>query len=383
MGRPAPAPQRHCCRRAASSINGEPTENRLVTAQKGTLKVVLEVTRTRGAFGLSGTRRLGDRPAARCLAADPRASRCRSIRCSAPRRSTSGAIRGGEAPNVVAPHARAELLVRLVGPDERDARGDRGGGRRPESSVTFIPGLPPARAAGAAGLAVNDRRVCVGPGVHGSWGTCYQLGPGSIHVAHTPDEQISKAELREGAALYVRLVRTLLTNACSEAPTSRAILAAGCRRAHSRARAGGAHGPVPPVVGRRPGVATVAGDRTVRRTTRSTAVRRSPPSAPVPRRRASRAAAGDGAASRSRRRHRSLRPPPATCRAPSRHRPAPATPMPCLRVAKRDRRDSGHAVVHERRTCRRYVQVLPASSVRKTRRTRFACGDPAMLGCPR
>jgi acetylornithine deacetylase len=46
--------------------------------------------------------------------------------------------------------------------------------------------------------------------VHGSWGTCYQLGPGSIHVAHTNDEMISKAELREGVAMYVRLARELL-----------------------------------------------------------------------------------------------------------------------------------------------------------------------------
>ncbi len=47
---------------------------------------------------------------------------------------------------------------------------------------------------------------------HGSWGTCYQLGPGSIHVAHTPDEQITKADLYAGTALYVRLARELLRN---------------------------------------------------------------------------------------------------------------------------------------------------------------------------
>jgi acetylornithine deacetylase len=42
------------------------------------------------------------------------------------------------------------------------------------------------------------------------WGTPLLFGPGSIHVAHTPDERISLKELRESVATYVRLVRTLL-----------------------------------------------------------------------------------------------------------------------------------------------------------------------------
>jgi acetylornithine deacetylase/succinyl-diaminopimelate desuccinylase-like protein len=37
------------------------------------------------------------------------------------------------------------------------------------------------------------------------------IGPGSIFDAHTPGEKISKAELMEGANLYERLVRKLLS----------------------------------------------------------------------------------------------------------------------------------------------------------------------------
>jgi acetylornithine deacetylase len=44
------------------------------------------------------------------------------------------------------------------------------------------------------------------------WGTPLLFGPGSIHVAHTPDERIALRELRESVDIYVRLVRTLLAS---------------------------------------------------------------------------------------------------------------------------------------------------------------------------
>jgi acetylornithine deacetylase len=37
------------------------------------------------------------------------------------------------------------------------------------------------------------------------------VGPGSILDAHTPDERISKKELRDGVDIYERLVRILLS----------------------------------------------------------------------------------------------------------------------------------------------------------------------------
>jgi len=42
------------------------------------------------------------------------------------------------------------------------------------------------------------------------WGKPLLFGPGSIHVAHTPDEHIEVAELRQSVDAYVRLVRSLL-----------------------------------------------------------------------------------------------------------------------------------------------------------------------------
>ena len=48
-----------------------------------------------------------------------------------------------------------------------------------------------------------------------SWGEGYQLGPGTIKVAHTAQEHIRKADLLRGVELYVRLATDLLAR---EAP---------------------------------------------------------------------------------------------------------------------------------------------------------------------
>jgi acetylornithine deacetylase len=42
------------------------------------------------------------------------------------------------------------------------------------------------------------------------WGERYQLGPGSIRVAHTEREHLLKADLAEGVRLYVKLAMELL-----------------------------------------------------------------------------------------------------------------------------------------------------------------------------
>ena len=44
-----------------------------------------------------------------------------------------------------------------------------------------------------------------------NWGEPFLLGPGSIHVAHTPDEHIRKSELLECVDLYVQLAKQLVT----------------------------------------------------------------------------------------------------------------------------------------------------------------------------
>jgi acetylornithine deacetylase len=189
-------------------INGEPTGNQLVTAQKGTLKVVLDVT---GRAAHSGYPALGDSAIDRLLDA---LQRIRALPLPTdpilgPSTLNIGRINGGEAPNVIAPHARAELLVRLVGPADttKAAIADAASAG---VSVTFIDGLPPAQAPSLPGWPSISVAFASDLAVHGAWGTCYQLGPGTIHVAHTADEQIAKDELREGVRCYIALARQLL-----------------------------------------------------------------------------------------------------------------------------------------------------------------------------
>jgi acetylornithine deacetylase len=43
-----------------------------------------------------------------------------------------------------------------------------------------------------------------------NWGEPLLLGPGSIHVAHTPHEKLAKNELLEAVDLYVKVAKKLL-----------------------------------------------------------------------------------------------------------------------------------------------------------------------------
>ncbi len=43
-----------------------------------------------------------------------------------------------------------------------------------------------------------------------NWGEPLLLGPGTIHVAHTPFEKLAKKELLEAVELYVKVAKQLL-----------------------------------------------------------------------------------------------------------------------------------------------------------------------------
>ena len=48
------------------------------------------------------------------------------------------------------------------------------------------------------------------PAFGGAWGQPYLLGPGTIHVAHTSEERVPKAQLVEAVEIYRSMVRQLL-----------------------------------------------------------------------------------------------------------------------------------------------------------------------------
>jgi acetylornithine deacetylase len=51
------------------------------------------------------------------------------------------------------------------------------------------------------------------PAFGGAWGEPFLIGPGSIHVAHTLEERVEKAQLSEAVGIYQRMVKELCKRA--------------------------------------------------------------------------------------------------------------------------------------------------------------------------
>jgi len=192
-------------------INGEPTENRLSIGQKGSMRVDLEAAgrAAHSAYpeeGVSAIAALLDtieRIRRMPLPVDP---------LLGPSTLNLGLIRGGVAPNVIPPAASAQLLVRTVepsGPLKESIRALLS----PGVSVTFPVELPFYKG-GTAPSGWDTTVVSYASDLPflSSWGERYQLGPGSIRVAHTSHEHIRKADLLRGIELYVRLASDLLAS---------------------------------------------------------------------------------------------------------------------------------------------------------------------------
>ncbi|MGA6954455.1 MAG: peptidase dimerization domain-containing protein, partial [Candidatus Acidiferrales bacterium] len=121
-----------------------------------------------------------------------------------------GVISGGQAPNVIADSARAEIAIRLVndGDDIRAAIQRVAAGRvAARELVSILPmrfqsfdGLPSTIVAYTTDVPAFDN----------AWGQPFLLGPGSIHVAHTSEERVAKKELLAAVEIYERMVKQLL-----------------------------------------------------------------------------------------------------------------------------------------------------------------------------
>ena len=102
-------------------VNGEPTENHIALASKGTLRV--EVTAT-GRMAHSAYPELGESAIDKLI---PALTRLRAMPLPSdpeigPCTLNIGLIEGGRAPNVIPDYAHADLLYRLVGPSAPDYR---------------------------------------------------------------------------------------------------------------------------------------------------------------------------------------------------------------------------------------------------------------------
>ena len=189
-------------------INGEPTDNRLALASKGCLRVEIFAD---GRMAHSAYPELGESAIDKLVAALADISKLELPVVEGIGESTLnvGLISGGRAPNVIADKAEAHLLIRLVGPSEatKAAIIKAVDGR---ARVEFSLELPFVQMRRVGKLPTMVAKFTTDIPSLTEWGEPFLLGPGSIHVAHTPNERISKKELLECVNLYVDLATELV-----------------------------------------------------------------------------------------------------------------------------------------------------------------------------
>ncbi len=193
-------------------VNGEPTGNKLALASKGVLR--LEVT-ARGKMAHSAYPELGESAIEALLDALEAIRRVPLPQDAqlGPCTMNIGTISGGRAPNVIPDAAKAEILVRLVG-DAAPVREAFARAVGTRAQVDEILCIPPVRFLSVDGVPTTVVSFATDVPVFGkSWGEPLLLGPGSIQVAHTADERISKRELAEAAGMYADVVKRLLAKA--------------------------------------------------------------------------------------------------------------------------------------------------------------------------
>ena len=188
-------------------INGEPTENRVAIASKGSLRVQLTAI---GRMAHSAYPELGEsaidkliealhRLRAMPLPSDPEIGPCTL---------NVGVLEGGRAPNVIPDHARAQLLYRLIGSAEQLRReilatvGDL-------AKAEFTLEIPFVRLRTFEGLPTMVAAFTTDIPALSNWGQPLLVGPGSIHVAHTEGEYVEKKQLHEAVKLYCEVARKL------------------------------------------------------------------------------------------------------------------------------------------------------------------------------
>lgn len=188
-------------------INGEPTENRIAIASKGSLRVQLTAS---GRMAHSAYPELGDSAINKLIEALHRLNQMKlpSDPDIGPCTMNIGVIEGGRAPNVIPDFAKAQLLYRLVSPAEQ-LRRDIEAAVAATAEVNFTLEIPFMRFRTLNGLPTMVAAFTTDIPALSNWGEPLLIGPGSIHVAHTEREFIDKKELHEAVDLYCAITKQL------------------------------------------------------------------------------------------------------------------------------------------------------------------------------
>jgi len=193
-------------------VNGEPTGNKLALGSKGALRYEIVAT---GKMAHSAYPELGDSAIHKLIDV---LARMRAIALPVdPLLGAStlniGTIHGGRAPNVIADEARAEILIRLVG-DSTSTKEALAAAVEGLAELREVIEIPALRLNPFDGLPTSVVAFTTDiPALGGQWGEPFLIGPGSIHVAHTNEEHVEKAELTEAVQIYIRMVKELCKRA--------------------------------------------------------------------------------------------------------------------------------------------------------------------------
>jgi acetylornithine deacetylase len=189
-------------------INGEPTDNKLAGATKGSLRLRLKA---KGQAAHSAYPEQGDSAIEKLLDALGDIRKCQwpadpllgETTCNV------GVIGGGTRANVIPAEAFAVLQLRLVS-DADAIKSILETAIDGRVEVEYLSVHDPVRLFTVSGFEQCVVRFTTDIPYLSRWGKPLLLGPGSILKAHTDGECVSKHELTEAVELYARLVRSLL-----------------------------------------------------------------------------------------------------------------------------------------------------------------------------
>lgn len=194
--------------RAEWLIDGEPTGGVLASGAKGILSYRFSV---RGAAAHSAYPEQGDSALHRLIPALAQllAAELPHDPAYGPTTVNVGVLEGGVAPNVLAPAASAQVLIRLGAPAADVDRAVRAGlpegidveelSRSDPEPIDTVPGMPSEVVRFGSDVPYL-RRV----------GRPLLVGPGSIHDAHTRHERVRQQDLRSAVEQYVEIAEALL-----------------------------------------------------------------------------------------------------------------------------------------------------------------------------
>jgi acetylornithine deacetylase len=190
-------------------INGEPSESKLASGAKGSLRATI---RTRGREAHSAYPHLGRSAIEPMLELLPTVRKLPLPSDPVLGETTVniGTIKGGTEANVIPAHAEAEIMFRLVSDVEPIKKMLVDWATKGGADIEFGSHIPAQRFATVPGFDTEPVAYTSDIPLLSNWGEPFLFGPGSIHVAHTPDEFIDVDELRASVDAYERLAKTLL-----------------------------------------------------------------------------------------------------------------------------------------------------------------------------